>query len=146
MTVRNRKISLVLITLLGIGFNGCAYKAGTAKIDKDFYKDSKALASDNKKYEEIGDVTLVENGWLLSSCDTMGKESVEKLKLKAQSMGADAVMNIRWQGDQGILTKYPQCKTAWGFVLLWPAWFFPGTSDTTVTGTMIKYTDQQARN
>jgi len=48
-----------------------------------------------------------------------------------------------WEGSDGMRSKYPQCKTGWGFVLLWPAWLIPGTSDSTVSGTMIKYTNKQ---
>ncbi len=135
--MKNKLLGIAVVSVFGLIFSGCSYKAGYTDIDNTFYKTKKDIES--KKFEEIGTVSLVENGWLFSSCDTMGRESTIKLEQKAKSLGADAVIDIRWQGEQGIMTKYPQCKTAWGWVLLWPAWFIPGTSDTTVSGTMIKY-------
>jgi len=54
---------------------------------------------------------------------------------------ADAVVNVKWQVDNGIQMSYPQCHTAYRWILLWPAWFIPETSDITISGTMIKYTN-----
>ena len=133
-------MSLAVVAALGLGFNGCSYKSGATDIDKRFFKSTKDVKKQN--YEELGTVSLVEDGWLFSSCDDMGRNSIQKLEQKAKSLGADAVVNVKWQGDQGIQTSYPQCHTAWGWVLLWPAWFVPGTSTSTVSGTMIKYQDK----
>jgi hypothetical protein len=138
--MKKQMLNLAVITALGLGFTGCSYKSGYTNVNKDFFKTSKEVKT--KDYEELGSVSLVQDGWLFSSCDSMGTESVHKLEQKAKSLGADAVVNVKWQGDNGILTPYPQCKTAWGWILLWPAWFIPGTSDTTISGTMIKYTNK----
>lgn len=130
-------IKLTTITIIGLSLAGCSYKAGYTDVDKKFFKTSKEMKQQN--YEELGNVSLIEDGWLFSSCNKMGDTSIKKLKEKAKSLGADAVINVKWQGDHGIQTDYPQCKTQWGWILLWPAWFVPGTSDTTISGTMIKY-------
>jgi len=130
-------MSLAVVTALSLGFSGCSYKSGHTNVDKTFFKTTKDVKE--KKYEELGNVSLVENGWLFSSCDSMGTESINKLEQRAKMLGADAVVNVKWQGDSGIQTSYPQCHTAWGWILLWPAWLIPGTSDATVSGTMIKY-------
>ena len=133
-------MSLAVVTALSLGSSGCSYKSGYTNVNKTFFKTTKDVKE--KEYEELGNVSLVENGWLFSSCDSMGTESILRLEQqKAKSLGADAVVNVKWQGSQGIQTSYPQCQTAWGWILLWPAWFIPGTSDATVSGTMIKYTN-----
>ncbi len=132
-------MSIAVVTALGFGLTGCSYKSGATNVNKQFFKTTKEVKE--KKYEELGSVSLVENGWLFSSCDSMGTESILYLEQKAKSLGADAVVNVKWQGDHGIQTSYPQCHTGWGWILLWPAWLILGTSDATVSGTMIKYTD-----
>lgn len=116
------------------------------KNDAKFYKESSRLSANNIKYEEIGGISAVENGWLISSCDNMANKSIIKLKSIAQSRGADAVIDVRWLSESSITSIYPQCQTGWGWILFWPTWLIPGTSDTTVTGTMIKYTNEQVNN
>ena len=128
-----------MVVILGLAFSGCSYKSGYTKVDKTFFKTKKEVKENS--YEDLGNVSLIQDGWLFSSCDKMGKESIKNLESKAKSLGADAVVNVKWQGEHGIQTNYPQCKTQWGWVLLWPAWFIPGTSDVTISGTMIKYTN-----
>ena len=130
-------LNLTVVAVISFGLSGCSYKKGSTKVDKKFFKTHKDVKE--KKYEELGGVSLVEDGWLFSSCNTMGADSIKKLELKAKSLGADAVVNVKWQGESGIQTDYPQCHTGWGWVLLWPAWFIPGTSNATISGTMIKY-------
>ena len=130
-------LQIVIITILGSFFVGCSYKSGHAPVNKKFFKESTEVKQ--LDYQEMGNVSLVENGWLFSSCDSMGVVSLRKLQERAVALGADAVINVRWQGEYGMQTKYPQCETRWGWVLLWPAWFIPGTADSTISGTMIKY-------
>lgn len=137
MTINNTGISLILIAILALGFSGCTTTVGTANIDKTYFKDSKAL--NVTEYEAMGTATYEYNAWLVSSCSSMGQESLFRLRTRADTSGADAIMDVRWEGKDGELLQYPQCRTAWGWLLLWPAWFVPGTSSTTATGVMIKY-------
>lgn len=132
-------IYLIIITVLSLGFSGCAYRTGEANVDPKFFKSVKSVKE--QTYNEIWEVSFVKNGWLVSTCDWMGTKSIEGLEKKAKSRGADAVISVKWEGSDGMRTKYPQCKTGWGWILLWPAWLIPGTSDSTVSGTMIKYTN-----
>jgi hypothetical protein len=137
MTIKKTGISLAFLSILGVGFSGCTTTVGTANIDKTYFKDSKSL--DVKEYQTMGTVSYNYDAWLASSCSSMGQESLLRLKTRADTSGADGIMDVRWEGKDGELLQYPLCRTAWGWLLLWPAWFVPGTSSTTATGVMIKY-------
>lgn len=128
---------ITTIAVLLILFTGCTYKQGETQINKDFYK----TASDVKyeKYTEIGPVSTTVHGWLLSDCNAMGKKSIQALENKAKHFGADAVVNVGWQGEEGKYYPQPQCLTEWGWGVFWIMWMVPYTSHTTASGIMIKY-------
>lgn len=135
----NNIMSIVVICSIIFILSGCSYKVGSANINKVFFKSSKEVKS--KRYKELGMVSYVETGWLWSSCDSMIDKSTKKLELIAKSRGADAILNVNWQGKNGIQSNYPQCRTVWGWMFFLPGVFIPGTSETTIYGTMIEYSN-----
>lgn len=74
---------------------------------------------------------------MFNRCATLSSVALNELEQKAKELGADAVIDLKWDGQT---TRHPECSRYWGWYLVSPiAWFIPGTLDATVSGKPIKF-------
>lgn len=102
--------------------------------DEEFFKTKEDL--NTSKYKELETITVEKNANMFNTCGTLSGVALSELEQMAKDAGADAVIDLKWDGEK---TEKPECSRYWGWYILWPSWFIPGTLDATVSGTPIKF-------
>ncbi len=100
---------IVLVLLFVI--QGCAYRS-SENLNADQLSSLNVVLSEShikgKKYKAIGPVSVDIKKTTIFNADPTEEMANELLKAKAKQMGADAVINVRYDSGIGLLT--------WGYI------------------------------
>jgi len=104
--------------------------------NKEFFKQKDDL--NTTVFKELPVISVEKNANMFNRCATLSSVALNELEQKAKELGADAVIDLKWDGQT---TQHPECSRYWGWYLFAApiAWFIPGTLDATVSGKPIKF-------
>jgi len=111
------KKNLLISCLLGgaILFSGCTYK--NAEVNYKQYHAYSATEAGNFKYKEIGPIYASVSGFAWDECAELTSKVLRDLESKAKALGGDAIIDVKWYGENGLYT-IPTCRCGCGWFAL----------------------------
>jgi hypothetical protein len=125
---------------VGVLFSGCTYKNTT--LDYKHYNAYTNFSGGNRHYREISPVSACASGFIWEDCKEIASEALKKLRQKAQVLGGDGVIDVKWEGEDGKVLM-PTCREEWGwFALILPG-LGPWTKKACVEGVAVEFVDKK---